>query len=187
MASRRIEPGVIHGIGPALVGALAAHGIGNAADIAAVSGTQFRRTGSNYWFTIFGIGPAKAAAISSWHQYQFIAAGHGAPQSLPVQQMQALDSKFVDQKRQKQAAIDSVAPQLRQIKATVDAKYTALDQEITLKADAVRLDYRRQRSLADATVAQAVTQLQNLEDALLDAQRNLARYQHVSFSKYRRA
>ena len=187
MILRRIGPGVIHGIGPALAGALGAHGLRSAADIAAVSGTRFRRTGSNNWFTISGIGPAKCAAIHSWYQYQLTAASSGAPQSLPAQWAQALDSKFADQKRQKQAAIDSVAPQLTRIKATVDAKYTALDHEITLKVEAVRLDYRRQRSLADATVAQAVTQLQNLEDALLDAQRNLGRYQPVSFSKYLKA
>lgn len=184
MASRRIEPGVIHGIGPALVAALAVHGLRNAADIAAVSDTQFRRTGSNNWFTIYGIGPAKALDIHIWHQVELAAADHGAPQPLPAQRMQALNSKFADQKREKQAAIDSVDPQLRRIKATVDAKYTALDHEITLKVDAVRLDYRRQRSVGDATVAQAVTQLQNLEDALLGAQRNLARYQPVSFSTY---
>ena len=159
------------------------HGLRTAGDIAAISGTQFCRTGSNYWFTIHGIGPSKSFDICYWHQRQLTAAESGAPQSLPAQQMQALDSKFAEQKRQKQAAIDSVAPQLRQIKATVDAKYTALDHEITLKVDAVRLDYRRRRSLGDATVAQEITQLQKLENAL-DAQRNLARYQSVSFSKY---
>ena len=184
MASRRIKPGLIHGIGPALVVALSVHGLHSAADFAAISGNQFLRAGSNYWFTISGIGPTKAAAISSWYQSQRAVAAVSAPQSLPTQVMQALDSKFADQKRQNQAAIDSVTQQQLVIKATVDAKYTALDHEITLKVDAVRLEYRRQRSLADATVAQAVTQLQNIEDALLDAQRNLARYQPVSFSKY---
>jgi hypothetical protein len=176
MALRRIEPGVIHGIGPALVGALAAHGLRTAADLAT--------TGSYYWSTISGIGPTKSAAINSWYQSQLSVARIKAPQSLPAQQTKALNSKFADQKRKKQAAIDSVGPSLQRIKAAIDAKYTARDQKLTLDVDAVRLDYRRRRSLADATVAKEVTQLQKLEDALLDAQRNLARYQLVSFWKY---
>lgn len=186
MTSSRIEPGVIHGIGPALVASLSVHGLHTAADIAAVNGTHFRRTGSNNWFTIYGIGPSKSFDISYWHQRVRAAAESGAPQSLPAQQMQALDSKFADQKRQHQAAIHAVDPQLRQIKAAIDAKYTALDREITLKVDAVRLDYRRQRSVGDANVAREVVQLQNLEDAVLDAQRDLARYERVSFASYLR-
>ncbi|TMS54782.1 phosphotransferase [Mycobacterium sp. DBP42] len=184
MASRRIEPGVIHGIGPALVAALGVHGLHTAADIAAVNGTQFRRTGSSSWFTIYGIGPSKSIGIRLWRERVLAAAESSAPQTLPRQQMQALDRKFADQKRQQQVAIDSIAPQLRQIQASVDTKFKALDQEITLKVDAVRLDYRRRRSDGDATVAEAAMRLQSLEDALLDAQRDLARYQKVSLTAY---
>lgn len=184
MASRRIEPGVIPGIGPALSATLSVYGLRTAADIGGISGSNFRRAGDNYWFNIHGIGPSKALDIQYWHERVLAAASGGAPQSLPLQSMRALDDKYADQKRQKQAALDATAPQLRQIKATVDAKYAKPDQEITLKVEAVRLDYRRRRSAGDATVAQEIVQLQTLEDALLDAQRNLDRYQHISFSKY---
>lgn len=184
LASRRIEPGVIHGIGPSLSATLSVHGLRTAADIAAISGNRFRRTGSNDWFTMHGIGPSKASDIQFWHQRQIAAAQSSAPSSLPAQQMQALDRKFADQRRQQQAAIDSTTPQLQQVKASVDAKYKALDQEITLKADAVRLDYRRRRSDGDATVAEAAMLLQRLEDALLDANRNFARYKNVSLTAY---
>lgn len=187
MASRRIEPGVIHGIGPALAAALSIHGLNTAADIGAVDGNRFRKAGSNYWFTIHGIGPSKAFDIRYWHQQQLSAASSRAPQSLPRAQMQLLDTKFADQRRQKQLAIDSVPPQLQSIKTTIDAKYSALDREINLKSDAVRADYRRRRSVGDATVTQEATQLQRLEDALLDAQRNLARYDSVSFSSFLKA
>ena len=184
LASRLIKPGVIHGIGPAMVAALAANGIHTAADLAAVSGTQFRRTGSSYWFTISGIGPAKAAAIHSWHQLQLTAAQSRAPQWLSSTQTKAIETKFADEKRTTQAAIDAVGPKLHALKTAIDAKYTAEDQEITQKIELVRLDYRHRRSAADATVAQVVTQLQKLEDELSDAQRNLDRYQSVSFLKY---
>lgn len=187
LTARRVEPGVIHGIGPSLTAALAVHGIHTAADIGAVNGTQFRRAGSNSWFTIHGIGPSKAFDIRYWHEQQLAAAGVTAPQSLPAKQTQALDSKFADMKRQQQAAIDALVPELAQLKATVDAKYAALDQEIDLKVDTVRLDYRGQRSAGDTAAADAANQLQILEDTLLDAQRNLARFQSVSFSRYLKA
>ncbi|ODR23988.1 hypothetical protein BHQ23_02460 [Mycobacterium gordonae] len=77
-----------------------------------------------------------------------------------------------------------MGPKLHALKTAIDAKYTAEDQEITQKIELVRLDYRHRRSAADATVAQVVTQLQKLEDELSDAQRNLDRYQSVSFLKY---
>ena len=184
IASRSIRPGVIHGIGPTLVGALRAHGLRTAADLAGVRGASFRRSGSNNWFTISGIGPAKAAAIHSWHQHVLNAAQQGAPQSLPALRVTAINTRFADQRRQQQAAIDSVALQMQRIKAPIDAKYAAWDREFTPRGEAVRLDYRSRRSAADAQVAQSVTQLQRVEDALVDAQRNLARYRHVSFSKY---
>lgn len=184
MAARRIEPGMIHGIGETMVIRLSVYGIRSAADIAAVNGNQFMISGSNNWITIHGIGPSKASGIKYWHQRQRIAAEGDAPQALPPQKLKALDAKFADQRKQNQAALDALGPQLRQIQATVDAKYAALDREITAKVEAVRLDYRSKRAGADATVAAAVTQLQALEDALLDAQREFDRYRHVSFSAF---
>ncbi|PRC50843.1 hypothetical protein C6A85_67260, partial [Mycobacterium sp. ITM-2017-0098] len=91
-----------------------------------------------------------------------------------------IDNKYKDKKRQQQAAIDVIKTQLGQLRATIDVKYTALDQEIAQKAATVRVDYQRQRSAADANVAQAITQLQTLEAALLDAERDLARYRDVA-------
>ncbi|MCG3773752.1 MAG: hypothetical protein JW395_0566 [Nitrospira sp.] len=187
MMKRRIEPGVIDGIGPALVGTLAAHGFCTAADFAGFNGTEFRRTGSAYWSNVPGIGPAKSFSVQYWHQRQQSVARGSAPQALPAQQMRALESKFADLKRQKQAAIDSIPPQLQRIKATVEARYAALDREITQKADLVRRDYKTRRSVSDATVAQAVADLNNHENALLDAQRELTRYQNVSLSAYLKA
>lgn len=187
MAARRIEPGMIHGIGETMVIRLSVYGIRSAADIAAVNGNQFMISGSNKWITIHGIGPSKASSISYWHQRQRMTAESGAPQALPPQQLKALDAKFADQKKQHQVALDALGPQLRQIQATVDAKYAALDREITVKVEAVRLDYRRKRAAGDATVAAAVTQLQALEDDLFDAQRELDRYKQLSFSAFVRA
>lgn len=146
MSTRRIEPGMISGVGPALITTLAVHGIRSAADIAGINGTQFLRTGSVYWSTISGIGPAKSAAIQRWHQRQLMTAGNGVPQSLPAHQMHGLDNKYATQRRQQQAAIDAAGQQLQRVKATVEAKYDAMDREITQKVDAVRLDYKKKRS-----------------------------------------
>jgi hypothetical protein len=187
LTKRRIEPGVIDGIGPALVGTLAAHGFCTAADFAGFNGTEFRRTGSAYWSNVPGIGPAKSSAIQFWHQRQQSTARGRAPQSLPTQQMRALESKFADLKRQKQAAIDSIPPQLQRIKATVEARYTALDREITQKVELIRRDYKTRRTASDATLAQAVADLNKHESALLDAQRELTRYKNVSLSTYLKA
>ncbi|PRC61263.1 hypothetical protein C6A85_10700, partial [Mycobacterium sp. ITM-2017-0098] len=41
-----------------------------------------------------------------------------------------IDNKYKDKKRQQQAAIDVIKTQLGQLRATIDVKYTALDQEI---------------------------------------------------------
>jgi hypothetical protein len=184
MAKRRIEPGMITGIGPALISTLAAHGLRTAADFVGFNGTAFRSAGSTSWFTVTGIGPTKYSAIQYWHARQQSAARSSAPQSLPGQQKQAIESKFADLKHQKQAGIDSVATQLQRIKVTTEAKYAALDREITQKAEAVRRDFKTQRSLSDAIVAQAVAELNKREGALLDAQRELTRYQNVSLSAY---
>ncbi len=184
MAARRIQPGVIPGIGPAMVASLSVHGIRTAADIAGINGNQFRTTGSSSWFTIRGIGPSKSFDIKYWHQNQLSAAQAGAPQSLPPQQSQALNAKFANQKVQHQAAIDATDSQLRQIKATVDAKYSGLDQEISVKIEAVRLDYQSKRAAGDATISQADRELQQSQGALLDTERNLARFQSVTFSNY---
>jgi predicted flap endonuclease-1-like 5' DNA nuclease len=187
LAGRRIEPGVISGIGPALVGTLAAYGIRTAADLAAVNGTQFRTTGSSRWFTMTGIGPAKSSAINSWHQLQRSAASHGAPQSLPLAHRQALDATFENQKRQLQGSIDALTAQIRGLKGTVDAKYAAQLQGIAQREAAIRLDFQTQRSATDGRIAQASAELQNLENVHLDARRNLDRFKQLSLASYLRA
>ncbi|HQE16477.1 MAG TPA: lipopolysaccharide kinase InaA family protein [Mycobacterium sp.] len=187
LASRRIEAGVIPGIGPSLAASLWVHGLRTAADIAEVRGTQFRKTGTSHWFTIHGIGPSKSFDISWWHSRAVAAASSSAPQTLPAHEVRALDTKYANLKRQHQNAIDALGPQTQRIKAEVDAKYKALDNEILVKQEAVRLDYRRQRAAADMRVAEAATNLQKREEDLLDAERDLARYAQVSLSKYLKA
>jgi hypothetical protein len=187
LAGRRIEPGVISGIGPALVGTLAAYGIRTAADLAAVNGTQFRTTGSPRWFTMTGIGPAKSSAINSWHQRQRSAASQGSPQSLPLAHRQALDATFENQKRQLQGSIDALTAQIRGLKGTVDAKYAAQVQGIAQREAAVRLDFQTQRSATDGRIAQATAELQNLENVHLGARRNLDRFKQLSIASYLKA
>ncbi|PRC43715.1 hypothetical protein C6A85_000000103920, partial [Mycobacterium sp. ITM-2017-0098] len=130
LASRRIEAGDISGIGSTLVTRLAVYGLRTAADIAAINGSQIRLTGSSSWITIPGIGPSKAFSIRFWHQRQVDNAESSAPKSLSKQQIQVIDNKYKDKKRQQQAAIDVIKTQLGQLRATIDVKYTALDQEI---------------------------------------------------------
>ncbi|AWT52254.1 lipopolysaccharide kinase InaA family protein [Mycolicibacterium smegmatis] len=187
LAARRIEPGVISGIGPSLVAALGIHGIRTAADISAINGPQFRRTGSSTWFTVHGIGPTKASSIKYWHQRQHAAAQTDAPKSLPQHETQAIDAKYANQKAQYQAAIDAAESQMRQIKAATDAKYAGLEQEISLKIEAVRLEYQHKRAADDAMIAQMSAELQHSEDILLDAERNLARFKSVTFSNFLRS
>jgi hypothetical protein len=111
----------------------------------------------------------------------------GAPQSLPSHRVQAINKKYADQKRQHQIAIDAAGPKLQQIKAAVDAKYLALDQQIMIKANAVRLDYKTPRAATDTEVAKAVAELQRLESNAIDAERKLAQYENVSLRRYLRA
>jgi hypothetical protein len=187
LASCRIEPGVIPGIGPALVTALAVHGLQTAADFAGFRDNEFRKNGSNYWFTVSGIGPTKSDAIYGWHCRQMSIAQGRAPLSLTGQQMNAIDNTFAAQKRQHQASIDSLTKQLQTVKASADLKYNAQDREIAQKMDAVRLDYKQRRLVSDTATTQAEIELQRRENALLDAQRELARYQAVSISAYLKA
>jgi hypothetical protein len=187
LASRRIEPGVIHGIGPTLVANLSAHGLRTAADFSGFNGSQFRKPGSSHWFTVSGIGPAKSISIKVWHQFALAAASQGAPRSLTAQQVQALDNKFAAQERQKQAAVDAAAQQLNGVQTTVEAKYTGLDRDISRKESAVQTDYIQLRSVCDAAVAQAKVELREHEGALSEAQRELARYQAVSLGAYLKA
>lgn len=187
MTARRIEPGVIQGIGPALVAALSIHGLRTAADFGGFDGTRFRRVGTNHWFTVSGIGPAKSFSIRYWHQSQMEAANRTIPQSLSTQQAQALETKFSALRRQNQAAIDALAPELVTIRATVDAKYKDLDRDITLKVEAVRLDFQRKRAEHDTAIAQGARQLHNLEDDKVAAELDLERYKNISFSAYLKA
>lgn len=187
LAARRIEPGMIPGIGPTMVIRMSVYGISTAADLDAVNGTQFRRSGSTSWFTIDGIGPAKASAISSWHQRQRSAANQGAPSSLPAANRQALDTKFANQKSQLQAAIDSTSRQMQQLKSTIDGKYAALGQGISTREAAVRLDFQKERASSDGKIAQATAELHNLEYSRLDAERNLDRFQQLSLTTYLKA
>jgi hypothetical protein len=187
LASCRIEPGVIPGIGPALVTALAVHGLRTAADFAGFRDNEFRKNGSNYWFTVSGIGPTKSDAIYGWHRRQTSIAQGRAPLSLTTQQMNAIDNTFVAQKRQHQASIDSLTKQLQTVKASIDLKYNTQDREIAQKMDAVRLDYKQRRLVSDTATTQAEIERQRRENALLDAQRELARYQTVSVSAYLKA
>jgi serine/threonine protein kinase len=187
LAARRIEPGMIPGIGPTMVIRLSVYGISTAADLDSVNGTQFRKSGSTSWFTIDGIGPAKASAISSWHQRQRIAATQGAPSSLPAAHTQALDTKFANQKSQLQAAIDSASTQMQQLKSKIDTKYADLGQGIAAREAAVRLDFQKERASSDGKITQATAELHNLEHARLDAERNRDRFQNLSLKNYLQA
>lgn len=187
LAARRIEPGMISGIGPTMVARLSVYGIRTAADLDAVNGTQFRKSGSSSWFTIDGIGPAKASAISSWHQRQRSAASQGMPSSLPAVHRQALDTKFAAQRSQLQASIDSTTSQMQQLKSTIDAEYAALGQGISTREAAVRLEFQKERASSDGKIAQATAEMHNLENSRLDAERNLARFQQLSLKTYLKA
>jgi hypothetical protein len=184
LRSCQIEPGVIAGIGESLITALAVHGLRTAADFAGFNDTQFRRTGSTYWFTVSGIGPAKSNAIRYWYQQRLNVAQSRVHHTLPSHQIQAIDNMFTVQKRQQQASIDALTQQLQGVKAAVEMKYTTQDREITQKAEAVRQDYKQRRSASDAAANQAEVELQRRESCLFEAQRNLARYEKVSFSAY---
>lgn len=187
LSARHIEPGIISGIGPTMVARLSVHGISTAADLDAINGTQFRTKGTSYWFTIEGIGPAKASAISSWHQRQLSSASQGAPSSLPAAHKQALDTRFANQKNQLQAAIDATSTQMQRLKSTIDDKYSALRQEISAKEATVRLDFQKLRASSDGVIAQCNGELQLLENSVHDAQRNLDRFKNLSLLTYLRA
>lgn len=187
MAKRRIEAGAIPGIGPALIRKLAAHGLRTAADFAGFRGAEFHRTGSNSWLTVTGIGPEAASRIQSWHSRQKTRAQRTAPKKLTTAQTQALEIRYADLRKQMQAAIDAIPPQLKLVHANIDAKYANLEREFIQKADAIRRDYNKQRSICDAAVARATAELTKHENALLDAQRELDRYRKVSLLAYLKA
>jgi hypothetical protein len=174
MSRYRIGQSGAHGIGPALTGALAAHGLNTAADF----------SGTGRLMQVQGIGPAKAAALEGWRQGVESHVRKGLPTSLSSSER----SRIV---AQRQATITALDQQAKQTKATGTrdvaaraARHKAEEAAAAQDAQAGLLLVVAHRPNAMAEVQQAASALQQSELAFARCQRDLVPYRAIHFRQF---
>jgi hypothetical protein len=192
LSQARISSARIPGIGPAVVGSLASHGIHSAADFSGLHYQTAGRPGQRVYIRRAngalvhprGVGIKKARDLDAWRQAVTRGAVAGQPTTLPADQMGAISARYAHQRQildgqQRAAEAQHVSRQ-----AQVAQKWAPIHADFSTRLVVQNQAAAQNRAMIEAEItdaeklASAIRWQRDLTD------RQLAAYRDISYLRY---
>jgi DNA-binding helix-hairpin-helix protein with protein kinase domain len=188
-----IRSAKIPGIGPAIVGSLAANGVMTAADFTGIAYSVGPRAGTRQVFVRHrngydvhptGVGEKKADALDSWRRALEMRARATQPSRLPSAQAQAIKAKYMQQRQnlanEEQAAHARAPIELKQISQKWMQTHTSISAELV----SARQVFAQERARADVQLTAAQKQASATAWQRDLAVREISAHRNINYLQY---